>query len=108
MSYQESSHLHSEISHPVVRTHPGSGKKALYVNSMFTLRFEGMTEAESAPLLQYLTALPNRPEVQCRFRWRPGSIAIWDNRICQHIAIGDGAHTRRRMQRITVTGERPI
>ena len=108
MKYMESESLYAENSHPVIRTHPYSGKKALFVNEMFTLRFDGMTEAESADFLRYLTSLPNRPEVQCRFRWMPGSVAVWDNRICQHIAIGDGADTVRRMQRVTCRGEVPV
>ena len=107
LKYEESEALYREVSHPVVRTHPISGKKVIFVNQMFTLRFDGWTEEESKPLLDYLTGLPNRPEVQCRFRWKPNSIAIWDNRLVQHIAIGDGADTRRRIQRVTTKGEVP-
>ena len=93
--------------HPVVRTHPETGRKALYVNGGHTVRFRDMTEAESAPLLQYLSAHQQRPEFTCRFRWQPGSIAFWDNRCAQHNPINDYHGYRRIMHRVTLAGDRP-
>jgi taurine dioxygenase len=93
--------------HPVVRVHPETGRRALYVNSAHTVGFDGMTKEESAPLLRYLFNHQVRPEFTCRFRWRPGSIALWDNRCTQHNAINDYPGHRRLMHRITLAGERP-
>ncbi len=91
--------------HPVVVRHPGSGRKLLFVNPGFTLRFEGWTAEESRPLLEYLYRHAARPEFQCRFRWREGSIAFWDNRATWHYAVNDYAGERRLMHRITLEGE---
>ena len=93
--------------HPVVRVHPETGRRALYVNVAHTVRFEGMTEEESAPLLQYLYRHQVRPEFTCRFRWRPGSLALWDNRCAQHNAINDYHGHRRLLHRITLAGDKP-
>jgi taurine dioxygenase len=93
--------------HPVVRVHPETGRRALYVNVAHTVRFEGMTEEESAPLLQYLYRHQVRPELTCRFRWRPGSLAFWDNRCAQHNAINDYHGQRRLLHRITLAGDKP-
>jgi taurine dioxygenase len=93
-----------EITHPVVPRHPESGRKVLYVNPTYTVRFEGWTEAESAPLLQYLYAHATKPENVCRFQWREGSIAFWDNRSSWHYAVNDYHGARRMMHRITVEG----
>jgi taurine dioxygenase len=93
--------------HPVVRTHPETGRKALYVNFGHTVRFRDMTEEESAPLLGYLFAHQIRPEFTCRFSWRPGSIALWDNRCAQHNPVNDYHGHRRVMLRITLAGDVP-
>lgn len=93
--------------HPVVRTHPETGRKCLYVNVAHTARFVGMTEEESAPILDYLFRHQVRPEFTCRFRWRKGSLAFWDNRATQHNPINDYHGYRRVMRRITLAGERP-
>ena len=108
MRFNFSEKAHDEIEHPVVRTHGETGRKALYVNRTFTLRFTGMTEAESAPLLNYLCDHAVRPEFTCRFRWQPGSLAFWDNRAVQHNAINDYHGRRRLMHRVTIEGERPV
>ena len=93
--------------HPVVRTHPETGRKALYVNVAHSMRFKDMTEAESAPLLNYLIQHQTRPEFTCRFRWQVGSIAFWDNRCTQHNPINDYHGYRRAMHRITLAGDTP-
>lgn len=94
-----------DANHPVVITHPISGRKALYVNADFTLHFEGWTADESRPLLQQLYAHAARPEFTCRFRWRNGSLAFWDNRATHHYALNDYQGQRRLMHRITLEGE---
>ena len=93
--------------HPVVRTHPETGRKALYVNVAHTVRFVGMTEAESAPILHYLFQHQVQPEFTCRFAWRVGSLAFWDNRAAQHNPVNDYHGYRRVMHRITLAGDRP-
>jgi taurine dioxygenase len=93
--------------HPVARTHPETGRKALYVNVAHTARFKGMTDDESAPLLGFLFRHQVRPEFTCRFAWQPGSIALWDNRCVQHNPVNDYHGYRRLMHRITLAGDRP-
>jgi len=94
-------------SHPVVRTHPETGRKALYVNVAHTVRFDGMTEEESTPLLEFLYRHQVKPEFTCRFAWRPGSLAFWDNRCAQHNPVNDYHGHRRVMHRITLAGDTP-
>jgi len=93
--------------HPVVRTHPETGRKALYVNVAHTERFVDMTIEESRPLLQYLFEHSIRPEFTCRFQWQPGSLAMWDNRCAMHNPINDYDGYTRSMHRITLAGDVP-
>jgi taurine dioxygenase len=99
-------------SHPVVRTHPVTGRKSLFVSPGFTRRFEGMTTEESRPLIEYLCGHALRPEFSCRFRWSPGALAVWDNRVSLHRAVpdffGEVDRHRRVMHRVTIGGDRPV
>jgi len=97
-----------ERAHPVVRLNSRTGDRALYVNPVYTTRFEDMTEEESQGLLEYLYAHSTRPEFTCRFCWAPGSVAVWDNRYTQHLAINDYDGQRRSMYRTSVAGEVPV
>jgi taurine dioxygenase len=92
--------------HPVVIRHPETGRHALYVNPGFTVRFEGWTEEESRPLLDYLYRHAVRPEFTCRFQWREGSLAFWDNRSTWHFAVNDYHGERRLLHRITIEGQK--
>ena len=105
---KESSEVELIAEHPVVRTHPETGRKALYINYGHTLRFKGMTDAESEPLLNFLYSHQTRPEFTCSFRWYPGSIAFWDNRCTQHNPINDYHGFKRVMHRVTIAGSRPF
>jgi alpha-ketoglutarate-dependent taurine dioxygenase len=94
--------------HPVVRAHPETGRRLLFVNHSYTIRFDGMTEAESAPLLGYLLDHGHRPEFTCRFRWAAGSVAFWDNRCVKHLAVHDAGRFRRIMRRVQIAGDKPV
>ena len=96
-----------EVVHPVVRVHPVTGRKALFVNPVYTQRFEGMTVAESKPLLGYLHEHSIRAEFTCRLKWRPGTLAMWDNRCLMHLAVNDYDGHRRLLYRTTTAGEAP-
>ena len=96
-----------EAVHPVVRTHPETGRRALYVNVAHTARFDGMTEEESRGLLRYLFEHQVRPERTCRFQWEVGSLALWDNRCVQHNPVNDYDGWKRVMHRITLQGDLP-
>ncbi len=97
-----------QAEHPVVRTHPETGRKALYVNVAHTAGIVGMTREESAPLLQFLFAHQVKPEFTCRFAWQPDTIAFWDNRCAQHNPVNDYHGFRRIMHRITLKGDVPV
>ena len=93
--------------HPVARTHPDTGRKALYASRAHTTHIKGMTEEESAPLLGFLFQHQTRPEFTCRVRWAPGTLTVWDNRCTQHNAVNDYHGQRRRMRRLTVGAQTP-
>jgi taurine dioxygenase len=93
--------------HPVVRVHPATGRQALYVSRIHTERFAGMTREESLPLIDFLQDFATRPERVTRLTWRPGTLAIWDNRTVQHYPQNDYTGQRREMYRLIVRGERP-
>jgi taurine dioxygenase len=94
--------------HPIVRTHPETGRKALYVNVAHTVGIAGMADEESAPILNFLFQHQVKPEFTCRFAWTPDAIAFWDNRCTQHNPVNDYHGFRRIMQRITLRGDRPV
>jgi taurine dioxygenase len=96
-----------ESEHPVVRTHPETGRKALYLSRSHTISFKDMTEEESRPLIDFLQAHQIRPEFTCRVRWSPGTLTVWDNRCTQHNAVNDYHGQRRRMRRLTVGAQIP-
>lgn len=98
--------LQTESAHPLIRTHPETGRKALYIGS-HVKRLDGFTEAESVPLIDYLKAHSIRPEFTCRVNWKPGTLTLWDNRCVQHYAVPD-YNERRRMHRITIAGDVPF
>jgi taurine dioxygenase len=104
---EESAGGYPTFVHPVVRVHPETGRKLLYVNANWTSAIDGVTDAESAVLLPFLLQHVRSPEFQCRFRWAPNSVAFWDNRAVQHYAVADYTE-RRLMQRFTIKGDRPF
>ena len=94
--------------HPVFRTHPDTGKKVIYVNRAFTQYIKGWEENESKDMLDFLYSRASTPEYQCRFAWENNSIAFWDNRACQHYANSDYWPQVRRVERVTIVGDRPV
>ena len=100
--------MEGQVEHPVVRTHPETRRKALFVNPAYVVRFVGWTEAESRPLLEYLYAHMVRPEFTCRFRWSVDALALWDNRCTLHHPVNDYHGQRRVMHRVLVQGGRPL
>ncbi|WP_145339885.1 taurine dioxygenase [Pantoea sp. PSNIH1] len=106
--WQQAVAKHPPVRHPAIRTHPVSGRKALFVNEGFTTRLLGVSEKESDALLNYLFAHATKPEFQVRWRWQENDIAIWDNRMTQHYANADYYPARRIMHRATVLGDVPF
>lgn len=94
--------------HPLVRTHPSTGERALYVDAAYAIGIEGMQPEESAPILQFLAEHLTQPAFTCRLRWEAGTLAIWDNRLCVHQAFNDYQGHRRELYRTTVAGEKPL
>jgi taurine dioxygenase len=99
---------HPPVSHPVARTNPVNGRKALFVNQDFTTHIEGVSERESDAILRLLYDHMARPEFQVRWRWRPNTVAMWENRWTQHCALADYYPQRRRVRRATIIGDRPV
>ncbi len=108
ITYRYSDAVRQEVVHPVIRTHPVSGRKSLYVNQMFTQRIVGLKQHESDALLALLYDHCVRPEFTCRLRWQPRTVAMWDNRSVQHYAIDDYQQFERLMYRVTIAGDRPV
>jgi taurine dioxygenase len=94
--------------HPVIRTHPETGRKSMFINGAHTTNFKGLSVEESTPLLEYLHRHQTRPEFTCRFRWEVGSLAFWDNRCAQHNPLNDYHGYRREMHRVTLRGDKPV
>lgn len=106
--YHEVQRQHPPVIHPVVRTHPVTGRKGLFVNEGFTTRINELEPTESDALLRFLFAHSTRPEFSIRWRWQENDVAFWDNRITQHYAVDDYRPTRRVMHRATILGDRPV
>ena len=108
MRIQGSESAMAEVAHPTVRVHPETGARCLFVNPVYSIRFEDWSEEESQPLLDYLYAHCVQPQFVCRFRWSNGALAFWDNRCTQHFAINDYRGHRRHLRRVTLKGDRPF
>jgi taurine dioxygenase len=108
MTITNDDQIPAEQEHPVIRVHPATGRKSLWVNPTYTIRFKDMTEAESKPLLDYLNNLVINPSLTCRVKWEPGTLTMWDNRCTQHCATMDYQGHRREMLRTTVAGDVPF
>jgi len=106
-SGKDTSSIITESIHPVIRTHPETGRKVLYINKAHTIRFDGMTAEESEPILNYLYNHQKREEFLCRFRWTKGAVAFWDNRCTQHYPLNDYDGHKRHLNRVTLRGDRP-
>lgn len=107
ITYRMSDAVRAEAVHPVVRTHPETGRRSIYVNPMFTQRIVGLRAAESDALLDFLYRHCATPDWSCRFRWTPGALAMWDNRCVWHYALDDYQAFERVMHRVTIAGDRP-
>jgi taurine dioxygenase len=101
-------HLAKETAHPLIINHPVTGKKILFISGPYAVRFDGMTEDESQPLIQFLYQHAQRPEFAMRWRWEKGQVAVWDNWACLHFGVQDYAGMRREMYRFEVEGEVPV
>jgi K+-dependent Na+/Ca+ exchanger-like protein len=108
LTYRWSDAIRDEVEHPVIRTHPETGRRSIYVNPMFTQRIAGLPPPESDALLAFLYAHGARPDFGCRLRWQPGSVALWDNRCLWHYALDDYRDFERVMHRVTIAGDRPV
>lgn len=107
MEFEIKEDVTAEVEHPLVRIHPETGRKLLFVNAGYQVRFKDMTEAESKPLFDFLNAHACRPEFTCRFRYAKGTLGFWDNRCVQHFALDDYRGYRREMHRVQIGGDRP-
>ena len=108
VGYDDSDRVYPRAEHPVIRTHPRTGRKGIYVNSVFTMELCGVPKDEGDAILAFLYAHIAKPQFQCRFRWRENSVAMWDNRCVQHLAMWDYFPETRSGLRITVKGDRPV
>ena len=107
LKYHYSDSVTAEVSHPMARRHPETGRTSLYVNPMFTQRIEGMSVSESQALLEMLFAHASNPDHTCRLRWQRGTVTMWDNRCVWHYALDDYQEYERLLYRVTLAGERP-